>query len=155
MQVETELRDMFSYSFIPLIVIALLIVITIILLKVYRPRKRKENITSKVVIPPKKDMIKVKNKYLEEVDKLLDGVNSGEIKNRKAYQLLSKIVRNYIFEATNIKVQNYTLSEIEKVNIPSLYELVKEYYDPEFCKESLGNIIDSIKRTRGVIEKWK
>lgn len=155
MQVETELRDMFSYSFVPLIVIAVLLVITIILLKVYKPIKRKEKIIEKVVVLPRKDMIAIKNRYLEEIDKLLIDVKNGEIKNRKAYQQLSKLVRNYIFEATNIKVQNYTLSEIEKCNMPSLYELVKEYYDPEFSLDSTGDVLESIIKTRGVIEKWK
>ena len=154
MRVETELRDMFSYSLLPLILVVLLLIITIIILKVYKPKERKKQVITNVVVPPRKDITVIKKRYLEEIDKVLLGVNNGENKNRKAYQLLSKIVRNYIYETTNIKVQNYTLSEIEKVNMPSLYELVKEYYDPEFCKESLGNITDSIVKTREVIKKW-
>jgi len=55
---------------------------------------------------------------------------------------------------TNIKVQNYTLSDIEKINIPILYELVKEYYEPEFSKSSEGNILISLEKTRKVMESW-
>ena len=62
--------------------------------------------------------------------------------------------RSFIFETTNIKVQNYTLNDISKINMPTLYELVSEYYDPEFSRISKGNIINSIAKTREVIVKW-
>ena len=45
--------------------------------------------------------------------------------------------------------------DIKSVDMPILYELVSEYYDPEFSKEAYGDIKKSINRTREVIEKWK
>ena len=41
-------------------------------------------------------------------------------------------------------LQNYTLEEIEKLKMQVLYELVKEYYTPEFAKESIGDINSAI-----------
>ena len=38
--------------------------------------------------------------------------------------------------------------------MPILYELVEEYYVPEFSEKSIGNIKLSIEKTRKVIEKW-
>ena len=151
MQVETELRDMFSYSIFTIFFIIVLIVIFIVLLKIRKPKIKPKQI----VVPKYKDLIGIKKLYLNKVDKLYNDVNNNKIDNRKAYQTLSKLIRNYIYETTNIKVQNYTLSEIKKLNMPILYELVNEYYDPEFSKKSVGNIINSIHKTRSVIERWK
>lgn len=155
MQVETELSDMFSYSFLPIIIFIVLLLVVIIIFKIYKPHVKKAKSIPKVAPLSHKDTLSIKNKYLLELDKLVEEVNNNSINTRKAYQKLSKLIRNYIFEATGIKVQNYTLAEIEKVNMPSLCELVREYYDPEFSFSSSGNVIESINKTRVVIEKWK
>lgn len=150
MQVQTELRPMFSYSFLTIV---LIIVIAIVVFIFIRYIKKKE-IQKNVIIPNYKDLISIKKKYLLKLQELSNNLNSNNITSRKAYQSLSNIIRNFIYEVTNIKVQNYTLKEIKMVNIPILYELVSEYYDPEFAKISKGNISSSINKTRMVIEKW-
>ena len=155
MQVETELSDMFSYSFLPIIIFIIVLLGLIIIFKLYKPHKAKEKVVLKPNTLSHNDTLNIKKKYLLQLDNLVKEVNDNSINVRKAYQKLSKLIRNYIFETTGIKVQNYTLSEIEKVNMPSLYELVKEFYNPEFSISSSGNILESISKTRVVIEKWK
>ena len=155
MQVETELSDMFSYSFLPIIIFIIVLLGLIIIFKLYKPHKAKEKVVLKPNTLSHNDTFNIKKKYLLQLDNLVKEVNDNSINVRKAYQKLSKLIRNYIFETTGIKVQNYTLSEIEKVNMPSLYELVKEFYNPEFSISSSGNILESISKTRVVIEKWK
>ena len=150
MQVQTELKPMFSYSFIPILIIILLLILTIV---IYKYIKKKE-IQKQVVIPNHKDLMEIKRRYLLKIQELENNLNEKKISNRKSYQDLSSIIRNFIFEATNIKVQNYTLKEIKIINIPILYDLVNEYYDPEFSIISKGNIISSINKTRMVIERW-
>ena len=73
---------------------------------------------------------------------------------RAGYQELSIIIRTFVNEVTGIEVQNYALKEIKKLEMPLLYELIKEYYAPEFSENSLGDIENSINKTRKVIEKW-
>lgn len=150
MQIQTELKPMFSYSFIPILIIIIAIISIIIIPKLTKKKERKKQI----VIPNHKDLMEIKKRYLFKIQELENNFNNKKITNRKAYQELSNIIRNFIFEATNIKVQNYTLKEIEKINMPILYELVSEYYDPEFSIISVGNIISSINKTKTVIEKW-
>ena len=150
MQVQTELKPMFSYSFIPILIIILLLILTIV---IYKYIKKKE-IQKQVVIPNHKDLMEIKRRYLLKIQELENNLNEKKISNRKSYQDLSSIIRNFIFEATNIKVQNYTLKEIKMINIPILYDLVNEYYDSEFSIISKGNIISSINKTRMVIERW-
>ncbi len=150
MQVQTELQPMFSYSLFPIFLVIILFIVTILLNKTLKRKELRKNI----VIPKEKDLIQIKNNYLQKIQELITKVNNKEISNREAYQTLSNIIRNFIFESTNIKVQNYTLYEIKLINMPVLYELVSEYYDPEFACISRGNIINSINKTRTVIEKW-
>ncbi len=154
MQVKTELRPMFSYNII-LIIIAILLIIIAVFLKLFLERKSKtKNIKEIINTPTKAELTTIKSKYLKEIEELSKTYEEGHITSRKAYQKLSSIIRNFIFESTNIKVQNYTLKEIKKINIPILYELVSEYYNPKFASSSNGNIILSINKTKVVIEKW-
>ena len=60
----------------------------------------------------------------------------------------------FVFEVTDITTQNYSLTEIKKLNIPHLYELIKEYYEPEFADKSVGDFNDAINKARSVISKW-
>ena len=153
MQVTTDLRPMFNYSILPTL-ISFLILIIILLAILFLKYKKKKVKVKEIVIPKNINIYEIKNKYLGLINNLLNEVYGERIDNRHAYQTLSKLIRNFIYEATNIKVQNFTLNDIKETNIPILYELVKEYYDPEFNNISKGNIIISIDKTRKVIERW-
>jgi hypothetical protein len=60
----------------------------------------------------------------------------------------------FVFEVTDIETQNYTLDEIKKLNMPGLYELIEEFYEPEFALKSVGDFDNSIEKARSVIKKW-
>lgn len=151
MQVTTKLNDLFSYSLLPIIfVIFITIIVILIIIYLNKPKK---NLLS-VVEPLPKDIITIKNKYLTLINNLTSKVTENKITNRKAYQELSNIIRNFVYEMTGLAVQNCTLEDISYLNMPYLYELVSEYYDPEFARISKSNIIDSINKTKGVIERW-
>ncbi len=143
---------MFSYSFIPIIICIAIIIILIIIfaITIHKPKKVK-----KISIVKPININDIKNKYLLEIDNLLTSVNENKISLRHSYQQLSKLIRNFIYEVTGLKVQNYTLSDIKTINMPILSTLVEEYYHPEFAKDSKGDIIASITKTREVIAKWK
>ncbi len=154
-EVTTELRDMFSYSPVPFL-ISTIILILIFLQNKHIPKKAKKKPTTIPTMTDKKTNIQeIKTNYLKQLQTLSENYQNHKITNKTAYQKLSKIIRNFIFETTNKQVQNYTLSEIKNVNIPILYKLVSEYYEPEFSKNTEGNILESIDKTRKVIEKWK
>ena len=149
MEINSELRGMFSYSL--LFFVLLFIIVLLIFIIMY---KKKTPISKQVIIPLKKDLINLKNFYLAKLDDLSNRVSSNKITSRKAYQELSSLIRTFIYETTNINVLNYTLKEIQSINMPVLYDLVKEYYDPEFSVISKGNIISSINKTKVVISRW-
>jgi len=152
MQVSVKLNDMFSYSVLPiLIIIIVIITITGIIIILNKPKKANK---LEIKPPSYKNLISIKNTYLNEITILLNNLNNNSITSRRAYQTLSLIIRGFVYEATNIQVMNCTLKDIASLNIPILYELVREYYEPEFSKNTKGNIVNSINKTKEVIEKW-
>ncbi len=151
MNSQLLLRPMFSYSLLTIIFLLCLIIWLI-----YRIRKPKEEkpVPPVIVKPEPKNVLTIRQKYLNQIKELKDEVDAKLITNRKAYQRLSVIIRNFINETTSIKVQNYTLEEIKQAKMPVLTKLVAEYYAPEFSKDIEGDISSSIRRTKEVIEKW-
>ena len=151
MQIDTELREMFSYSIILIIPLLLLIILLLIIIL----HKKKDIKNVKIIQPSSKNLIDIKSKYLYNIQILIEDLNTNKISERIAYQSLSRLIRNFIYEVTNIKVQYYTLEDIKKINMPILSKLVEEYYNPEFERVSKGNILESIDKTKKVIENWK
>lgn len=154
MQIGIDLQGPFSYSLLPIIILLIFILLLTIylLFKKYKKNKVVSNIESK------KNLIininSIKNKYIKELNDLEYKFDNKEITNRRAYQSLSMIIRLFVYELTGLEVHKCTLTDIKKLNIPILYELVKEYYDPEFARLSRGNIKASIGKTKEVILRW-
>ena len=150
MQTGTELQAPFSYSLLPIILlfVALFLPLIIRLLKKYWPRN------NNMVVNTYTDSNMIKNKYLNMLDELDNKLDTKKISSRKAYQELSILIRSFVKEVTGIDVTPCVLSDIERMNMPIIYDLVKEYYSPEFARISIGNIRSSISKTRGVIYRW-
>lgn len=158
MQTSINLQQPFSYSIIPLI-IAICLVVLITYYLIYLKVKQKKNKLEKnkiTEIPERniKNVPVIKNKYLNQLDTIEYKYENQMIDLRKAYQLISEAIRLFVFEITDITTQNYSLTEIKKLNIPDLYELIKEYYEPEFSSKSIGDFDSSINKARRVINEW-
>lgn len=154
MQISVSLQAPFSYSIYPIIAVAVFLIGICVWLFLIKEKRIEpiEDIEIKKV--PQKTLRHMKNKYLKKLEVIEKKVENEKITIRTAYHGLSIIIRYFVYEVTNVKVQNYTLKDIEKLNLPSLTELIQEYYPPEFAEKSLGNIKSSIEKTRKVIEKW-
>ena len=68
---------------------------------------------------------------------------------------MSEQVRMFVFEITSISTQNYSLKEIKKLNIPGLYELIEEYYEPEFASKSIGDFDSSMTKAKDIVKNFK
>lgn len=152
MQLNTNLNGPFYYAIYPLIIVIILIIITIIVFLCLNIKINKKEKKLPVVIIPK-DINSIKQKYINELDNLSKNIHT--FSKRQIYNILSNIMRKFVLEVTNIDVLKYSLNEIKSLNIISLTELVTEYYEPEFSKESNANPITSINKTKEVINKWK
>lgn len=152
MQTSVNLQKPFTYSIIPIIVISIICIGYVMWLILKYKVKKIKKIPEHIVKPL--DMGKIKSKYIKKLNEIEFKLNSNRLTIRTAYQHTSKVIRGFVQEVTKIEVQNYTLDEIKHLNIPELYELVEEYYEPEFARTSVGDIKNSIDKTRKVIEKW-
>ena len=159
MQTSINLQEPFVYSIIPVIIIICLTFIETCYLIYLRKKKNKSKIDEiKVKVIPEKNMKNIpiiKEKYLKQLDNIEYKYANNIIELRKAYQMISENIRLFVFEITDITTQNYSLAEIQRLNIPILYELIKEYYEPEFASKSVGDFKSSINKARRVINEWK
>ena len=158
MQTSINLQEPFTYSIIPLVIAIILVVVAtcyLIYIKILKEQPREEAIKVKE-IPEKniKNIPVIKNKYLNQLDSIEYKYQNKMIDLRKAYQLISEAIRLFVFEITDITTQNYSLVEIKKLNIPNLYELIKEYYEPEFASKTIGDFNSSVNKARRVINEW-
>lgn len=158
MQTTIKLQELFTYSILPIIVIMIpLVGLTVYLILTRKKQKpvvvKTQNVT---ITPPKpiRNLAVIKNEYLQNLVNVENDYKNNKIELRLAYQRISGIIRMFIFEVTDIKTQNYSLSEIKKLNIPKLYELIEEYYEPEFASKSEGDFNLSINKARRVIVEW-
>ena len=88
MQINTELRNMFSYSIVLIIPTLLLIIILVVILH------RKSNIKNiNSTTNNTKDIESIKNKYLHNIQIISNNLNKNIISKRYAYQLLSKLLK--------------------------------------------------------------
>lgn len=158
MQISIDLQEPFTYSIIPLIIVISLLLIESYYFIYLRNKNKKINIEEKNVkeIPEKniKNIPVIKNKYLNQLDLIENKYTNNKIELRKAYQMISEAIRLFVFEITDITTQNYSLTEIKKLNIPNIYELIAEYYEPEFASKSVGDFNSAINKARRVIKQW-
>ena len=156
MQTSINLQEPFTHSLFPLM-ICLCLTILLSCYLIFTKKKRETPIEIKVKEIPEKNLKNIpviKEKYLNELSQIEYKYNNHMIELRKAYQFISESMRTFVFEVTDITTQNYSLSEIKKLKIPELYELIEEYYEPEFASKSIGDFKASIDKARRVINEW-
>ena len=75
----------------------------------------------KVVKPAPMDMGRVKARYLSELADIAGQYDQGKLDVRGAYQRMSRCIRGFVHAATGIRVQNYTLYDIERLNLSLIH----------------------------------
>lgn len=158
MQTTIKLQEPFTYSIIPIIItISFVLAMTFYLMYLNIKKKKVRVKYDHLKVIPKKNIKNVpiiKGKYLEQLNSIEYQYTNNMIDLRKAYQLISESIRMFVFEITDITTQNYSLKEIKKLNIPDLYKLIEEYYEPEFASKSVGDFGVSIEKARRVVKEW-
>ncbi|MBP3218729.1 MAG: hypothetical protein J6M46_10180 [Lachnospiraceae bacterium] len=100
------------------------------------------------------DLAMLKQIYLQRMELTEKALQDGQITIREAYQRMSADMRDFVKRATGVPVREMTLAEISELKIPSLTELVRDYYEPEFAYYTEADAHKSFERTRYVIRKW-
>ena len=155
MPTSVKLRNMLDYSTAPIVIVgALLLLITLVVVIYILVRIIKRKVTAKELLWTKPDMNKLKKDYLARLEKIEKTFLADPTLIRPTYEKMSKLIRNFAYEATGIEVQKYTLYEIRMAKMNSLADLVEEYYEPEFDRISEGDAKESIKKTKRTIAEW-
>jgi hypothetical protein len=158
MKISVELQDPFHFAVYWLLIGIVAAVLGVVLF-VYAFRLRREmekNREREIRLrkPGPAAMERIRKKYLLELDAVQKDYESKEVDYREAFRRMSKTIRMFVFEATGIEVQNYTLTEIRTLHMRSLTQLVTAYYRPEFAARSTASVGRALDNTRKVIEIW-
>lgn len=152
-----ELQKPMSYAVWPIVVLSLAVAAVIayfLLPRVIRALRNRPKKTTVPHIRTYQEVLAIKGKYISELNALESSVYGQKITIRAAYQKMSTYVRKFVYEMTGIRVQNCTLADIRKLNMPMLEQLIGEYLAPEFARRTESNVIASLAKTKWVIERW-
>ncbi len=149
MNIDRDIELPFTYSediVRNLIIVIVIIIVAIVLDKLFR---------KKIIMYIRKPNIpKLKVKYEKKLEHLYNRVENNRIDVKNGYIELSNIVREFIERATGIKASSFSKNEAYKMGMEDLSLLMEECYPPEFAPTGTGDILKSIKKSMGVIEKW-
>lgn len=98
----------------------------------------------------------IKNKYSEKVVEVVGAYNDGYISNRKAFQSLSVILRNFVHEYSLSGAHAMSLRDLKEAQAPELLtERIQNFYPLAFEEANLtGNVDLAAKDTLMVIQQW-
>lgn len=153
MKFDIELATPFHYSTVYLILSMLGLVVCLGFLIWVFWRGAQKRVIPEVKKPPVLDVTMIKKKYLIRLDELSHRVDKNN--PRAIYQELSLLMRSFVTDVTGIKVTKLTLREIDRKSFPILYDMIEEFYSPEFSREGFGDPILAIDKVRRGIEEWK
>ena len=157
MKTSVKLQEPISYMTLWLIIAAVLVALVIFMQVFFRIKLRGRLGKSKKIKikkPKPKTLIEIKTADLGQLAQIEYNLRSSSISTKEAYQKMSLCIRGFVYEATGIPVEKYTLTEIKEVGIPVLTQLVSEYYEPEFAMATYADVNQSILKTRKVLESW-
>lgn len=164
MPTTVDLQKPLSFSLVLTVVFIILAVLPPLIYIIWKlskfkvPEKKVKPKEETVIEQPKKPrraIEEMKRDYLMKIDAIETKYRNSEIDAREAHIRMSTVVRGFVNEATGVNVKNYTLREIEKLDMPDLTKLIGEFYSPEFAFGTEDDVIeDSFGNARQVIREW-
>lgn len=161
MPISVSLQEMFGYSALLTILLVVLVAIPLLVYLFFKlkgfklPEKKKKKAEAPKPYVRKRSIQEIKSDYLRQISMIETKYKNNEIDDREAYLRLSTVVRTFVQEMTGIKAVNLTLSEIKELGLPTLADLIAEFYRPEFAYDSEGaDTIRHIADARTVVTQW-
>lgn len=154
-----EIQEKVSYGITPVIIMAVISVIPILWIiilelskksvKVVRPQAYEE---LRPKFPPHSRQ--VRDSYLAQLRYTRQLYSEGNISCKEGYLRLSRIIKGFINDYSEIDIATKTLAEIRGMEVPYVETLVEEYYAVEFAPDLEGDLYKSLDTTEKVIELW-
>lgn len=154
MHFSVGLQNPFDYALKFFVIALVLILLSIILLIVYLKLTKKDFST---VAKKFRHLLlgKTRRKYLRKIDDVERYVVNGKKDSKTAHQEMSLIVRQFVHAATGVHVDRLVYTEIKRLKIKPLSELVRDFYEPEFAEYSEADMLQAIKKSKELIKTWK
>jgi len=97
----------------------------------------------------------VKEDYSRRLTDINRDHSEGKISSKEGYMRLSAVLREFILEYLGVDVTKKTLAEIKRENIPTVANLIEEYYIVEFSPDKEGDFYSSYVKTIKAINDWE
>lgn len=153
MPTTVALQGTVAYGAIPLWILFFILISPLIKKRINK-KKAKKAVKEAPKPAIKKVPLSVKEKYVVELNRMLEEYETKKRDEKESYQLLSHFLREFFHEYAGIDVTRKTLAEIRGINNPKLERLVEEFYACEFAPDVRGNIKASVERTIKEINNW-
>ncbi|MCQ2482191.1 MAG: hypothetical protein MJ153_01725 [Clostridia bacterium] len=157
---SVRLQKNHQYSFIALIVAALIVLSPLIwwIVKKLLGIKPKEKKASSKVQTTKKIVNRrplnvIKDDFIKRIDAIEKKYNDKAIDSREMHQKLSVTVRQFVSEVKGIPADALVLSDFERMQMPEMEKLLEAFYAPEFAPEEVIKL-QSADNARKVVREW-
>lgn len=158
MQRNDLLTPPVQYNIIWLIAgsVLLLAVLALNFFILWSTRKKKiKSVATLPVLPPVQISIEeLRKKYLGMITAIEFQYHNEEISLRQLHLLLSTTVRLFVFEVKGVAVHKLTLTEIKKIDLKALSDVIENYYPPEFERIENGKADNAISLARRMVQQW-
>ena len=154
MDSTVKLHAPYSYPWWPVAVAGAVVLLLGIALAIWNYASKKNGRKEKKKVPGERERNLIRFRYLKMIEEISTKYKSGEYIERECYEKLSICVREFVKEATGINVTACTLSDIRKLQMPSLEKLIEEYYFPEFSDKTGFNADEAIDEAKRVVTSW-
>jgi hypothetical protein len=147
-----------AWGLIACCLIVLAIVFYITIFKLTQKVKIQENIVKLPRIAGGEERLSlVKNKYVEDIMNIQRSFEANEISDRKAFQALSIVLRNFTHEYSGSGAYAMNLSDLKQNNAPELLlEKIRNYYPLAFEEANrTGNVSLAVQDALKVVSIWR
>lgn len=159
MQGDVDLRP--GFDFLPLwlilgcVLLAIVVAWYVFVMFITRKRAQKtiKSLPQIPYIPPDRNLLK--QKYLALIDDVENKYANNEYTKRSAHQTLSLLLRFFVYEAQNHRVDVMTLSDLRKTKYLTLAKAIEGLYMPEFRRYEQGDVAVSANEAREVVRSWQ
>lgn len=95
-----------------------------------------------------------RQKALVSIDTAYMELKGSRIDTRESYQRLSMIMRTFVSEMTGRNATSLTLSEMKRMGLGNLSELIENCYVPEFALKTQADFKKDADKAKWMVRTW-
>lgn len=106
------------------------------------------------IAKPLPDLAEVRVRHLRRIDEIEGRYRAGQLSSRRAHAALSVVVRDYVAEATGVRADRMTLSDLRRTPFRGTAHTVGQYYPIVFGAREYRGVEQGAAAARSVITRW-